>query len=459
MTQSTHSLKFNKAKQTWKAKVRKPDGSGWTDKWLPKSIGETQKLEAETWLADWMNQFHKTWIAPVNNNVVGLKTLKLLYPRWLDLREKAIGTRPNTLKCFRSARHYVLNTSAAVKHDSIQDLNIETELSVQVLRSWLNSIASNPRTKAACITALSSFFNDAVGEGWLSEDFVNPFQKIALRKMTREIAGLIRKTRKIRIVPIEHVNAMLTSTDRNIRHYRKVRYVLAVLAGLRDGELNGLIWSDLHMDAKIPFVSVERQLDKRGIKPFKVYENELARGQSKQQIFSGPNAVVSDPKTGASKGAVPLHPLAVKVLRWWKTRWEQETMRQPTGSDPVFPRPMMGATSGTEVGGFFKAHPAMHIRADLKRAGCDHDKKLTFHALRRTFATALDAAGVDDARINRLMRHSAETVAREHYIKDDLAPLYVEICKLQLAEPVWRYQHPATKLRLVSLENLKESVA
>lgn len=452
-----YTLKFNEAKQTWKAKVRKPDGSGWADKWLPKSITKAQETEAHEFMVQWTNQYTKTWVQPENSKVVGIRTLATLFPRWIKLRENSIGTRPNTLDCFKTARNWILDTEG-FRHDSIQNLDIETGLTVQVLRSWLNSIPGKPRTKAGCVTALSSFFNDAVGEGWLNEDFINPFQKVALKKLNREIASLIRKTRKIHTVPIEQMNAVLTSTHRTIRHWRKVRYVLGVLAGLRDGELNGLVWGDLHLDSKIPYVSVLRQLDKRGVKPFKVYEDELAAGKTKAEIFTGPRAVVSDPKTGASKGNVPLHPLAVKVLRWWWSHgWEQETLRAPTKTDPVFPRPMMGATEGSEVGSFQKTHPAMHIRADLERAGFKPDPKITFHALRRTFASALNRAGVDDARIDRLMRHSGKSVARQNYIEDDLAPIYTEVCKLELSEPVFRYQNPATtKLRLVAID-LRES--
>lgn len=263
------------------------------------------------------------------------------------------------------------------------------------------------------IGALRAFFNDAVAEGWLDENFLNPIQKRPVRAMVKELKELRRKTAEVKIVPWEQIQTLIN--DEKIRLSRRVRYVIALTTGARDAEIQALTWKEVYLEADIPYIQISNQLLSPGRKPARIYEDEIALGKDKLAILNDKEtALISDPKTQASSSSVPLHPAAVKALKalFKVTPWKEQ-------DDPVFSLNRK----------FFKTR-AQVFRGDLN----DHKfNSSTFHALRRTFATKLAGLGVDDGVIERLLRHREQSVARQHYIKDKLAPLYEAVCKLPVS--------------------------
>jgi integrase len=185
--------------------------------------------------------------------------------------------------------------------------------------------------------------------------------------------------------------------------------------------LQGLIWSDIHLDAPLPYLYVARQLLKVGPKPF-IHERQLPEPR-KASFLRCPQAVVGDPKK-KSRRPMPLLPIVVEVLRyWWRQGWRQYAGRTPELDDPLFPAGQRN--SHQEYGSFCKSESPELLRKDLERLGLptrftdpatheQHD--LTFHGLRHTFATMLDRAGVDRRRIDDLLGHCAAKVADKHYI-------------------------------------------
>jgi integrase len=93
-------------------------------------------------------------------------------------------------------------------------------------------------------------------------------------------------------------------------------YTVAVHTGLRQGELLGLKWADVDMDARSPKLSVRRSL--------KVTEDGLGFGP---------------PKNKASRRSVPLNKTAVAALRAHKARQSAEKLATPIWRDTglVFP--------------------------------------------------------------------------------------------------------------------------
>jgi integrase len=411
-----YTMTWNRAKSCFVASVRKPNGSGWMKKWLPKGLFlQHQSLEAESWLITWLADFTKNNIAPGNTQVSNRKTLALYLPRWLELRRKSLGTGLNTYWTYDRCSKWILDDPKII-HFSIQDLDIVEELSnVTVIRTWIQSLGGAMNSRIQVISTLSTFFNDAVAEGWLDEEFVNPMQKRAIVSMIRELKELRRKTVDVKTVPWNEMLALINEPHHKIRAIRRLRYLVAVSTGLRDAELQGLIWSDIHLDEEIPYLRVSRQLFWHGKKPIKVYEKELAKGRDKLSILQGENAVVSEPKTRSSSGTVPLHPVTVEALKahYQTTEWK-------AADDPVF-----------SLEGRFYHTRAETLQDDMKRLKLNTDG-ITFHAIRRSFASKLSSVGVDDGTIERLLRHSKQSVARVHYIHDDLVPLYVAVCKLPL---------------------------
>ena len=122
---------------------------------------------------------------------------------------------------------------------------------------------------------------------------------------------------------------------------RKVIYALAMTSGgFRSGELYGLTWADIELDAPIPVVHVTKALVEKGEDGW---------------------ATVGKTKTPDAVRDNPLHPLAARSLRAWKAGgWVQRVGRQAKPTDPVFP---------DEKGEARRPADSANLQADLVKAG------------------------------------------------------------------------------------------
>lgn len=158
-------------------------------------------------------------------------------------------------------------------------------------------------------------------------------------------------------------------------------FVLAVGTGLRQGELLGLAWEDLDLDAG--YVHVRKELVRRDGR----YHRE-------------------DPKTDRSKRVVPLAPPVLEAMILHRDRIKA------AGFVPVLSGPVFINTNGAELSGSWVTH---HFYDLLLKAGVN---RVPFKNLRTTFASRLAEAGVSDVVIARLMGHSRTATTRRHYIAD-----------------------------------------
>lgn len=151
----------------------------------------------------------------------------------------------------------------------------------------------------------------------------------------------------------------------------------AVFTGMRKGELFGLRWLDVHLDAG--------RLDV--IRSYR-----------------------TAPKSGKARH-LPLHPELVRILRVWKERCA------PTEEGLVFPvhpparSPRMGLQRET-----------LGLAAILGAAGC-HEPDHPWHALRHSFASHFVMAGGNILELQKLLGHStlAMTMVYAHLSPDHLA--------------------------------------
>src|SRR5215212_6670424 len=161
-------------------------------------------------------------------------------------------------------------------------------------------------------------------------------------------------------------------------------YVVAVHTGLRQGELLGLKWTDIDLDAGK--LSVRRSL--------KVTKDGLGFGS---------------PKNKASRRSVPLNKTAVAALRAHRLRQNEERLRSPEwrDADIVFPSGVGGPTYRNNL-------YRLEYMPLLERAGLAGDG-LTFHSLRHTFATALFVKREHPKVVQSLLGHSSITQTMDIY--------------------------------------------
>jgi integrase len=156
----------------------------------------------------------------------------------------------------------------------------------------------------------------------------------------------------------------------------------ALLTGLRKGELMGLRWVDVHLDA------------------LRIDVNRSYAGL---------------PKSGKPR-YLPMHPDLARVLRGWRTQQERAGAVVDTGL--VFPvhYPAEGWTMG-------ERRHTLGLRHWLKAAGCHVPKRRPWHLLRHTFASHFMMSGGNILTLQKLLGHGdlATTMIYAHLAPDFMA--------------------------------------
>lgn len=167
-------------------------------------------------------------------------------------------------------------------------------------------------------------------------------------------------------------------------HRNEALYVAAVHTGLRQGELLGLGWGDIDLDAGR--ISVRRSL--------KVTQNGLGFGPTKNR---------------ASRRSVPLNTAAAAALRAHRARQNEERLAAPEWRDKelVFPNRLGGPMDHNNL--YYREYKPLLERAGLGGEG------FTFHSLRHTFATALFIRGEHPKVVQSLLGHSSITQTMDTY--------------------------------------------
>jgi integrase len=209
------------------------------------------------------------------------------------------------------------------------------------------------------------------------------------------------------VVMLERESAERLLTCLQVPVERRVRYLVGLLTGLRDGEIAGLRLERLHLNDPVPWLDVRVAFAILG---------DAGRHSLKE------------PKTEAGKRPLPLHPLLAEVLKLWvEKEWAFLVGRAPESSDPVLPR-----WDGTMC----RPCSANLLRYDLALAGCPtsvEGKDLTFQALRHSFLTWLKEAGVSAEDRRALAGHAGRDVEERHYLAVRLPTLREAVARLVLA--------------------------
>lgn len=167
---------------------------------------------------------------------------------------------------------------------------------------------------------------------------------------------------------------------------------VAAFAGLRRGEIFGLQWQDwkkgvLHVNRQVAF-------DEKG------------------------RMIVQEPKTEASKDAVPIIPVLAEILQELKNSvgkyaaegcWMFPADFVRGGEHTLMLKDAIGRTPLSPAN--FVRDQVEPILEKVNISWCG------FHAFRRGLATNLHALGVQDIDIQQILRHSDVAVTRASYIK------------------------------------------
>lgn len=277
-------------------------------------------------------------------------TIVALVDAWLLLVDKGDGA-PATKHAHHGNGRRIVRAFGA--------LNL-ADLTTGRLRTWIRSMREeglSPGRIHQVWSSMHRLVDTAMGEEWVSLP-ASPLRHPGMKGVLPPV-----EAPAVRVLTDVEVDTILKSP-------RRLRYLVALTSGLRDGEISALRWCDI------------REVE--GILCFDVQKSVTPIG--------GPT--VKATKTRSSKRLVPVHPALATELRG-------------TGEAPLFPGP---------DGGFSRPHSAYLLREDLG----EPESPLTFHALRRTFSTRLDAAGVPGELADRLLGHAPKSMRERHYNAIDL---------------------------------------
>ena len=160
-------------------------------------------------------------------------------------------------------------------------------------------------------------------------------------------------------------------------------YVLAVSTGMREGELLGLRWADIDLEAGA--LRVRRTLTRRGGK-----------------------VTLGEPKTKKSRRTVRLTPRAIEALKRHRARQAGEKLKAGTLYGD------QGLVFAGEGGGLVNPSNLRQrsFRPLLKRAGL---AGVTFHDLRHTCASLLFQRNVHPKFVQELLGHASVVITLDTY--------------------------------------------
>lgn len=269
--------------------------------------------------------------------------------RWLQSRRANGDLKPNTVAIFE--QHMRVWLRPAFRGKRMSEITVEEiERLLAQLRQAKSKRTGRPlsrHTIARIYGALLNLYRHAVRRGWYTG--ANPLDKLE-RPPT---PGPGREV----VLTVEEAPRLLDELSGELYY----KAALALQTGLRWGEIHGLAWDDIDLDAEQPTITVRRSWRET-------------------------------PKTEASAATLPLHAEVAALLR----RWRQE---QGPGARYLFPD-RHGALRTRQPNGDPKA-----IRRAAERAGIG--KHLTPHVFRHTFGTWVYETTRDPKMVQRLMRHSS----------------------------------------------------
>lgn len=351
-------------------KYKTTDGC-WKNKAVPVSHVHDETL-AQAWADDWIRVYTTTGAPPVTTTTAQQPTLGIAADEWLAWKKTVHGGENKSWRdCERFVRMYLRPHKIA--RCTADQLNVPTAVSYV---EWVKGSGVAPYTQRNIVSMMRQFVSDLRGKGFLDikeNPFADPYVKKASPKGAPTTGEVI-----VHLSPAQ-ISKLLACPD--VPEDRRAKYTVAYGTGLRAAEIAGLRWEDIDVTGAIPYIKVQRQ----------------------RQTDRGGNVVTKPPKKNSYR-TIPLHPRAAAAL--------SSTKR---GGDWVF----------DDIGGNWAAA----LRNDLASAGIParvEGHAVTFHALRRSFMTALADAGFAENDIGVLAGHKSGTVTGKHYIAKNL-PKFAKI--------------------------------
>jgi integrase len=286
--------------------------------------------------------------------------------QWLQRRKTTgKGLKPTTAANYQ---RYVEQDIIPSKLGKMLLTDIRRHPHINAFVADLTAAGRGAVTVRRILARLSTIFASAVKDGLISGNPVVGADRPMLQDAT------------VQVWEPEHVRLFL---QRSARHRLGPLFEIAVLTGLRRGELTGLHWSDVDLAKRKIFVRHNRV---------------TVDGKITEQTT----------KTRAGLRTVPLSDVAVASLLAWQLRQAEEAATAQEawqGDGHVFTNELGHPLDPAYVTRLFQ-----HIRQQAEPL-----PQLSFHGLRHCAASLMLASGADIAVVSKLMGHASISVTSDVY--------------------------------------------
>ncbi|NUQ76098.1 MAG: tyrosine-type recombinase/integrase [Polyangiaceae bacterium] len=375
-------------------------------KTLPKEI--TTKHAAKRYIDEHFDELTGS-LAAADAQKPSDPTIAELAKKWLAFRESntrlAYTTYLNN-KTHMDAR--ILSHAFSREEEPQRTLGsyLVHEVTTGVIRAFIRSLRAAGLAAFSIrnvVATLRIFFDDVITEDWAALPKGNPARADAVKKELGKPRPVAGKSSKLRL-NAEQAQSLISCPKIPIDW--RLRYLLAVGVGLRDGEVAGLVRESVVLDARVPHVKIVQALQRRS---------------REKRVALGPT------KTIGSVRNIPLHAAVVEALRdWLEQGWEAYVGHPGRPMDALLPN--------------LNGRPFRPKSAEVLREHLEHAKlptsvdgeNLTFHALRRTWAHLALEAGIPQEIRSALLGHAADTTEEECYSEAEFATMAAYVARLPL---------------------------
>lgn len=299
-------------------------------------------------------------------------TVAAYLDRWMQAKERD-GVKPNTLRSYRdTARLYLIPSLGCKKLEKLTPLDVEAMLSA------LRKVGKSPQVLGYTLRVLKMALRQAVRWQMVPR---NVAEAIKPPKVTRP---------ELHVWTPEQVAAFL---DASQVHRLHAAFYLALMTGMRRGELLGLQWEDIDWERsrlKVRHNLVEVRSE---AKPGKLHVG--------RPTVSSVELVLQTPKTAGSRRTVVLSPGTLSKLEEHRRRQQAERTHAAE------------AWQGSATGGFVFAteigtatDPRNFYRWFVNLVGQANVPRIRFHDLRHTAASLMVRRGIAPKTVSERLGHA-----------------------------------------------------
>ena len=362
--EGTLSRRKDKAGKTigWRAAVTVGHNEDGTQdrRWVS---GKTQ-AEVQDKLRAFQADMHTGMVADTE----GL-TVSAYMSRWADHKEQD-ATKPNTLRSYRdTVRLHITPHIGRIKLEKLRPLDVEQML------SKMQKAGKSAASRAYTLRVLSMALRQAVR--W--------------QMLPRNLAEAVRPPKVERPDMGTWTAAQVaTFLDAAQLHRMHAAFYLALLTGMRRGEILGLKWEDL--DFTRSRLTVRNNLvEMRG-------EGTTGKQHAGKETVSSVRSILQTPKTKASRRTIPLSPGTMSKLKEHRERQEQNRKAAAEAWQAqgfVFADELGNPTDPRTLYGWF--------RGLVTAAGLP---MIRFHDLRHTAASLMIRQGISPKTVSDRLGHA-----------------------------------------------------